>query len=128
MKAMAAELADAVLQACAEIRYVAMRCDGQLWLRERAGLHNASSSESDKYEELIVNPTLLTLVSQRGDIDCGGAQFVLIRYGNFFQFVAPIAGGHISIGMEPDCNPLAVLESLMPLLGRYGATVPERAR
>jgi hypothetical protein len=38
-----------------------MRRDGQLSLRERAGLHNTSSSESDKYEELIVNPTLLTL-------------------------------------------------------------------
>ncbi len=121
MDATAMDLAEAVLQTRSEVRYVAMRRDGQLWLRERAGLHSASSSESDKYEELIVNPTLLTLVSQRGDIDCGGAQFVLIRYGNFFQFVAPVAGGHISIGMEPDCDPLAVLETLKPVLRPYGA-------
>jgi hypothetical protein len=118
MNGISAELAEAVLRASEHIRYVAMRSDGQLWLRERAQLHNASSSESDRYEELIVNPTLLTLVRQRGDIDCGGAQFVLIRYGNFFQFVAPLADGHISIGMEPDCDPLAVVKKVLPVV-RY---------
>lgn len=123
MDAIGTDLAEAILQARTEVRYVALRRAGQLSLHERGGLNNASSSESDKYEELIVNPTLLTLVGQRGDIDCGGAQFVLIRYGNFFQFVAPIAGGHISIGMEPDCNPLVVLDSLEPVLRRYGAIV-----
>ena len=109
-------LPEALLAASADIRYVAVRRGHQVLLRERAQLHNASSSESDKYEELIVNPTLLTLVGRRGDIDCGGADFVLIRYGNFFQFVASMTGGHISIGMEPDCNPLAVLETVRPLL------------
>jgi len=72
------ELADALMRICGHIRYVAMRSGGQLWLREREGLQKASSSDSDRYEELIVNPTLLTLVGQRGDIDCGGARFVLI--------------------------------------------------
>ena len=41
----------------------------------------------------VYNPTLLTLLTQRGDIDCGGMRFVLIRYGNFFEYVAPIAVG-----------------------------------
>jgi hypothetical protein len=48
---------------------------------------NASSRESDKYEELLVNPAVIKLVQARGDIDCGGARFVVIRYGNFFQLV-----------------------------------------
>lgn len=121
MYVIGAELAEAALRACGEIRYVAMRSGKQLWLRERAQLYNASSSDSDRYEELIVNPTLLTLVRQRGDIDCGGAQFVLIRYGNFFQFVAPLADGHISIGMEPDCDPLAVIKTVWPVLRQYYA-------
>ena len=112
----ATRLAEAVLEASSEIRYVAVRCDGQLYMRERTQLQDASSPESDRYEELIVNPTLLTLVTQRGDIDCGGAQFVIIRYGSFFQFVAPLPGGHISIGMEPNSNPLAVVARVMPLL------------
>ncbi len=116
MDASATDLAEAVLRTRDEIRYVAVRCEGQLCLRQRSGLQNASASESDRYEELIVNPTLLTLVRERGDIDCGGAQFVLIRYGNFFQFLAPLASGHLSIGMEPECNPLDVIASAMPVL------------
>jgi hypothetical protein len=44
--------------------------------------------ESGKYEELIVNPTVLTLVRQRGNIDGGGVEFLLIRYGSFWQTVA----------------------------------------
>ncbi len=109
------ELSDAILAASADIRYIAIYRNGQLLLRERSGLSNASSSESDKYEELIVNPTLLKLVSQRGDIDCGGARFVVIRYGNFYQCVIPTSNGHLSIGMEPDCDPLALLEVIRPL-------------
>ncbi len=119
MDASAMDLAEAVLRTCSEIRYVAIRREGQLCLRQRAQLQHASSSESDRYEELIVNPTLLTLIGQRGDIDCGGAQFVLIRYGNFFQFVAPLPGGHISIGMEADCKPLEVIATAMPALCRH---------
>ncbi|HEX6048536.1 MAG TPA: hypothetical protein VFZ21_04685 [Gemmatimonadaceae bacterium] len=34
---------------------------------------------ADRYEELIVNPTLITLTKQRGDIDCGGLEFLVIR-------------------------------------------------
>jgi len=67
------KLAEAVLSTCEHVRYVAVRSGGKLWMHERAQLRNASSSESDRYEELIVNPTLLTLVGQRVDIDCGGA-------------------------------------------------------
>lgn len=52
----------------------------------------------------------------------------MIRYGNFFQFVAPMTGGHISIGMEPDCNPLAVLDSLKPVLHRYGTAPHDLGR
>ena len=42
---------------------------------------------------------------QRGDIDCGGVKFVVIRYGNFFQTVFPVADGHVSVGLEPTANP-----------------------
>ncbi len=112
MRPSAEHLSDEVLAASNYIRYVAVYRDGQLLLRERTGLKNASSSESDKYEELIVNPTLLKLVTQRGEIDCGGVRFVLIRYGNFYQCVVPISGGHISLGMEPNCDPLTVFETV----------------
>lgn len=110
MKATAEQLLEAILAVSNDVRYVAIYRDGHLLMRERTGLSNTSSSESDKYEELIVNPTLLKLVTQRGEIDCGGINFVMIRYGNFYQCVIPSRDGHISVGMEINCNPLAVLE------------------
>ena len=106
-----------------EIRYVALYRNGKLELSERPGLPNASSSESDKYEELIVNPTMLKLVQQRGDIDCGGAQFVLIRYGNFFQFVRPIPGGHVSVGSELSAAPLTIAAEVEKVLASAGWAV-----
>ena len=49
----------------------------------RPDLTNPSSSESDLYEELLVNPALLNLTGNRGAIDCGGFQFLVVRYGSF---------------------------------------------
>jgi hypothetical protein len=98
--------ADAFFQISKVVRYVALYLDGQLTLRERPGLANASASESDKYEELIVSPGVLTLVRQRGNIDCGGVEFVVIRYGNFWQTVWPLKNGHVSVGLEPPADPL----------------------
>ncbi|MBU8909889.1 MAG: hypothetical protein KOO65_01345, partial [Desulfobacterales bacterium] len=67
------------------IRYVAIYKNGKLETESKSNTENASSSDSDRYEELLVNPTLLKLASQRGDIDCGGLDYLLVRYGNFFQ-------------------------------------------
>ena len=92
MKAAMDRLVDALFELTSDIRYVAVYRHGELSLRQRSKPTLASASESDRYEELLVNPTLLTLTRQRGDIDCGGLDYVVIRYGNFFQFVAPIEG------------------------------------
>ena len=73
---------------------------------ERSDLSLASTPESDRYEEPLVNPTVLTLTRQRGEIDCGGLDYVVVRYGNFFQFVAPIEGGHASVAFEPGADPI----------------------
>jgi hypothetical protein len=88
-----------------EVRYVAVYRKGWLQMRQRPGLAHASAAESDRYEELIVNPTLLKLVVQRGEIDCGSVQFVVIRYGNFFQTVFPVPDGHVSVALETTANP-----------------------
>jgi hypothetical protein len=114
------ELAEALYAVSDDIRYVAIYRDGSLALSEREGLAGASSSESDKYEELLVNPTLLTLVRQRGNIDCGGVEFVLIRYGNFYQWVMPIQGGHVSISIQPDADPLKLVAPIRATLVRHG--------
>ena len=86
-------LRTAIFEISPDVRYVATYLGGKLEYSQRPDLVGASSSESDKYEELIVNPTLLKLVTQRGNIDCGGARFVLIRYGNFSQATSQALGG-----------------------------------
>ena len=64
--------------------------------------------KSDRYEELLVNPTLLKLASQRGNIDCGGLDYILVRYGNFFQFVLPESWGHVSVCLEANTDPIQI--------------------
>lgn len=109
-----------------DIRYAAIYRANQLEFSQRPELQNASSSESDKYEELIVNPTLLTLIKQRGQIDCGGMEYVFIRYGNFFQFVHPIAGGHLSVAIEPRAQPFDLLEKIRRVITENGLQVRPR--
>lgn len=110
------KLMDALFALSQDIRYVAVYDRGELTTASRPGTTGASSSESDRYEELLVNPTLLTLVTQRGNIDCGGLEFVLVRYGNFYQLVKPMTHGHISICVEPHADPLKLIEPIQNIL------------
>jgi len=103
----------AIFDISPQVRYVATYLDGELEYSQRPDLAGASSSESDKYEELIVNPTLLKLVTQRGNIDCGGAAYVIIRYGNFWEIVVPVANGHLSVGVESTANVTAIAERVV---------------
>lgn len=114
-------LIESIFAVAPEIRYVATYLDGVLNSAARSGLAGASSSESDKYEELIVNPTLVTLIKQRGNIDCGGANWVIIRYGNFYEVVVPVASGHLSVGVELSGDPLAVAEKVLRTSSCQGA-------
>ena len=113
------QLIEAIFSLSKDIRYVATYSDGELASSVKQGVEGASSTDSDKYEELIVNPTILTLVKQRGDIDCGGAEFVLIRYGNFYQFIAPMKNGHVSVCIEPYADPLDLVEPIQGVLRRH---------
>ncbi len=90
------------------IRYIDIYQNNQLTSWQRENISDSSSSDSDKYEELLVNPTILTIAAQRGNIDCGGLDFVLIKYGHFFQLIRTIKGGHISICIDATADPLAL--------------------
>lgn len=103
----------AILNLSSSVRYAAVYKDGSLEMASRPGNEGASSSESDKYEELLVNPTLLKLVGQRGNIDCGGLNHVLIRYGNFYQLVVPISWGHVSVAIEPQSDPTEIVDVIL---------------
>lgn len=108
-------LIDRIFEVSEAIRYVAVYRKGELCMRQRSQLVGASAAESDKYEELIVNPTLLTLARQRGNVDCGGARFVVVGYGNFHQLVIDLPDGHASICFELDANPLAHWQAIHDL-------------
>ncbi|MBW1674167.1 MAG: hypothetical protein JRJ45_11095 [Deltaproteobacteria bacterium] len=98
------------------VRYVAIYRDGKLETRSKSGTEGASSSETDRYEELLVNPTLIKLALQRGNIDCGGLEYLIVRYGNFFQFVLPAFWGHVSVCIEKSADPIAIGEKVAALL------------
>lgn len=123
--------ADRLIEHCfatdASVRYVAVYLDGELRMRQRAGLAGASASESDRYEELLVNPALLTLATQRGRIDCGGLTYLLIRYGNFFTLIQPLARGHVNVGFELDAELGAVIEAVRRVVADWStAHAPDR--
>jgi hypothetical protein len=74
------EFMDAVFGVSPAMRYVAVARGQRVTMRERQGLSAGSAAESDRYEELLVNPALLVLTRQRGDIDYGGLRFLLVRF------------------------------------------------
>jgi hypothetical protein len=103
---------DEVFAVSRAIRYVAVGRGQDVELRERPDLADASSSESDRYEELLVNPTLITLARQRGEIDCGGLDYLVVAYGNFFQLVLPVEGGHVSVAIERTQSPTELVDPI----------------
>jgi hypothetical protein len=53
----------AIMELTPEIRYAALASGQDVAMRQREDLEGASASDSDRFEELLVNPTLLTLVA-----------------------------------------------------------------
>lgn len=101
------------------VRYVAVYHNAKLTSKQRTELSNASHSESDKYEELFVNPTLLKMAGQRGKLDCGGLNFIVIRYGNFFQLIREFGDGHISICIDKEVNPIDLEPQIKSVLADF---------
>ncbi len=107
-----------IFAASPDVRYVAIYRANALSMFQRPGVIGADTNETDRYEELFVNPALLKLTTQRGNLDCGGLRYLLVRYGNFFQLVHPIPEGHVSvcIGNAEHTDPLAVVTAVRGLL------------
>lgn len=104
-----------------DVRYVAVYDGTDLTSRSRPGQTPSSDGDSDTYEELLVNPTLLLLTKQRGNIDCGGLRHVLVGYGHFGQLVVPLDKGHISICLELGANYDQLQRNLAPLIGAWNS-------
>ena len=113
-----AALRDAIFGIGPQIRYVAFGAGQRVETAQREGIAEPSDAGSDFFEELLVNPTLLLLARQRGELDCGGLRHVIVAYGNFDQVVVPTPSGHVSVCVERDADAQAVALQVAELLER----------
>lgn len=107
------------------VRYVAIGEGQRITTAERDGLENASTSGSDRFEELFVNPALVTLARQRGELDCGGLRYIVVAYGAFIQLVVPTRSGHVSIAVEHGTELTPVVATVRGLLRAHAASPQE---
>ncbi|OAB55784.1 hypothetical protein AY599_27015 [Leptolyngbya valderiana BDU 20041] len=111
------DIVEDLLTAHPAVRYVAVKQGDDLRMRQKdSDLAGASSSESDTYEEWLTNPVLLQAAGNRGQLGCGGLSYVLVRYGNFWQFVRAVPGGHVSVCIDQASDPVALLPTLFERL------------
>lgn len=119
---------DSLLSAIADIgpavRYVAVNDGNGVQAWERSNGPDSSSPESDRYEELFVNPTLLALLEARGAEGPGGLDYVIVRYGNFYQIVRRTQpGAHLSVAVSLDADPVEIEAAIEEIL--HGTSQPD---
>ena len=92
-----------------KIRYVAVNQNGTIVEMEQSPQHPTyNPHETDRMEELIVNPVVLDIARRRGNIDMDGIRYVVIRYGSQYQLLMPYKEGHLSIGVELADDPIEI--------------------
>jgi len=92
-----------------KIRYVAVNQNDKIIEMKQSPQHPTyNPHETDRIEELIVNPTVLEITRRRGNIDMDGIRYVIIRYGTQYQLLMPYKNGHISIGVDSENDPIEI--------------------
>jgi hypothetical protein len=102
------------------IGYVALCCGQEVLLRQAPGMVSRTTAETNFYEELLVNPTLLKLASQRADLDCGGLNYVAIGYGDFVQLIMLTKDGHVSLGISRKAHTGELAARVKAVLQEHG--------
>lgn len=108
------------LFALGRIGYVALSSGTDVLMRPRPEATGTTTAETNFYEELLVNPTLLKLATHRGRLDCGGLRFIAIGYGDFTQLIIPTRDGHVSIGLSRNAPTREVAGKVQEVLERHG--------
>ena len=91
------------------IRYVAVNQGGRIVEMEQSPNYPSNNpDDTDRMEELLVNPTILELARRRGELDLDGIRYVVIRYGPQFQLIMPFGEGHVSLGIELTADVTAI--------------------
>jgi hypothetical protein len=94
------------------IRYLAVNQEGEIVeMEQRLPTHNPA--ETDRMEELLVNPTILEMTKRRADLDLDGISYIIIRYGLEYQAVFNYRNGHVSVGIESDGDAVGVVTKIL---------------
>ncbi|MGA8904103.1 MAG: hypothetical protein WB661_03750 [Candidatus Bathyarchaeia archaeon] len=102
----------------ANIRYVAVNQNERIVeMEQNPKKPSLNPTETDRMEELIVNPIILELTRRRGNLDMDGLRYVVVRYGTMYELIFPFKDGHLSIGIELNANPTEVAQSVAKCLG-----------
>lgn len=111
------------------VGYVALGRGQEVLMRRHPKLVTGTSPESNFYEELLVNPTLLKLAGQRGGLDCDGLSYIAVGYGTFIEMIMRMKDGHVSLGVSPKTQVGEFARRMQEVLERNGAawTAPERS-
>jgi hypothetical protein len=104
------------------VGYVALTSGQEVLMRLAPGIVSGTTAETNFYEELFVNPALLKLASQRGELDCGGLNYMAIGYGDFTQLIMLMRDGHISMGISRKENPGRVADLVNAVLKKHEQT------
>ena len=100
-----------------KIRYVAVNQNGKIVEMEQSSAHPSyNPAETDRIEELVVNPVMLELAARRGNLDMDGIRYVIIRYGTQYQLLMPYQNGHLSIGVELQDDPVEIARKVTTAL------------
>lgn len=95
------------------IRYVAVNQRGEIVeMEQNPRLPSHNPHDTDRMEELFVNPVVLELTRRRGQLDLDGIRFVVIRYGPFYQLLFPYKEGHLSLSLELHVDPSEVAKKV----------------
>jgi hypothetical protein len=114
-------LIDALLELNPAVRAVALfPGSGEPVLRDRSGVATASDAENDRNEALLVNPTLIELARRRGQLDAGGLDYLVVRYGHFSQLILPLGHGHLSVSFDASADPAAHVPFIRAILDKHG--------
>jgi hypothetical protein len=111
------------LFALGRVGYVALSSGTEVLMRPMKDLPSETTAESNFYEELLVNPTLLKLASHRGSIDCGGLKYIAVGYGDFTQLIMLTRDGTVSIGLSKNAPAREVAASAQAVLEKHGLGV-----
>ena len=106
--------------ALGRVGYVALSSGTEVLMRPAPDGTAETTPESNFYEELLVNPTLLKLASHRGSVDCGGLKYIAVGYGDFTQLIMLTRDGTVSLGLSKNAPAREVAGKVQDILERHG--------